>query len=714
MSALCWGDAARIQKLKQTLSTDSGAATSAAVAGCDLQKKESDTCSRGRTSCSSSSSHDEMWDDDDDDASTIGSNCSSRSDDGSSASSVSTPVTSPLSGYTPHELLEPLPPALGALWPDKKRARTNPSKQLSSLPTTAPTAAAPKHLQTLPLAPLGPRRVVPIVGPLELLPPSEYDVRSTNGLLKCVNALAPLPTVDQLAVKHLVLHELQRTVDLWLRRTLDELPAATWTRTTTTTTATLLVGGSWHLKVGVADSDLDVVALLPHVVTADVFFRSLCAHLARNAAVSRLVARRHAAVPVLSFELSAVRVDLLFARFAPAQPVPTHLSCLTADDAQLTRGMDTASVRSLSVARVASLVLELVPNASTFRSCLRVVRLWAARRGLYSNKAGFLGGISWALLVCFVCQLFPRASVAALVHRFFSVLAAWQWPTPVMVARPSRGDHVVEWDPRRNLRDRAHLMPIVTPGCPAVNTAVNVNVSTMRVLRDEFARGRRIMDDLRRAGSSHPLSFSQLFTRTEVLVRYDHYVAIELRAPSEEALAEWSSFVASRTRKLVETLQHTPSVGALHPLPEMVRPQRLAPEEEEGGGEEGGGEAAAGQPVVGYYFIGYTVNAPPMPGVRLDHRSCGERQPMVLLPAGCRNEEFARSCVAPAMRYFLATELTIAAEKKCGMEVAIAYASWTDLPDAIFPGGRPAAIGDRARYILSQAHQTNLDLGFAR
>lgn len=448
-----------------------------------------------------------------------------------------------------------------------------------------------------------------------------------------------------------------------------------------------------------AESDLDVVAFMPHAITSEIFFSSLCEHLGKEASVSDLVARRKAAVPVLSFQLSSVRVDLLFARYAQKQAVPKHLPFLPGDDVQVMRGMDATSVRSLSVARVASLILELVPNASVFRSTLRVIRLWARRRGLYSNKAGYLGGISWALLVCFVCQMFPRASVASLVHRFFSVLASWRWPTPILVAHPSNGgkvDNGVQWDPAHNIHDRAHLMPIITPGFPAVNTAVNVNLSTLRVLREEFARGQRIMDDLRRRSLSHPSSWNQLFTPTEVLVRYDHHIAIELRAPNEEALAEWSSFVASRTRKLVETLQHTPSVATLHPLPEIVRPQAAQAKEDE---------------VVGYYFIGYTINTPPLPQPRRGERRHSARAPA---PKASSNEELAKNCVASATRYFLATELDAAAEKKPGMEVEINYRSWNDLPSTVFAGGRTAAIGERARFILSQAHHVNLALGLAR
>ncbi|CAH0479989.1 unnamed protein product [Peronospora belbahrii] len=680
MNGLCWEDEERMRKLKQALSTVNDVAS----VDSDALKNESDTCSEGRTSCSTS--HDDIWDDDD--VSTIGTPNCSRSPSPVSKKEASLQLA--LDVYQ-------------ANWTEKmnedEKTQVNQQPLVDGSPTNSRMKDQENYMKTLQTTTLRLRRVMPIVVPAEFLPPSEYDMRSTNGLMKLVNSIAPLPTSNELLVKHLVIHELQRIVDLWLRRTLDKMNGVVDHGNQSTTTATLLLGGSWHLQVGTAESDLDVVALMPHDVTADVFFSSLCEHLSREASVSKLVARRKAAVPVLSFQLSTVRIDLLFARYAQKQVVPKHLPFVPGDDIEVMRGMDTTSVRSLSVARVASLILELVPNDSVFRSCLRVIRQWAKLRGLYSNKAGFLGGISWALLVCFVCQMFPRASVAVLVHRFFSVMASWRWPTPILVAHPSSffGADNVQWDPRNNIHDRAHLMPIITPGFPAVNTAVNVNLSTLRVMREEFARGQRVLNDLCRHNLGYPSSWSQLFVPTEVLLRYDHHVAIELRSPDEESLAEWSSFVASRTRKLVETLHHTPSIASLHPLPELVRPQSLEPHE-------------SGS-VIGYYFIGYTINTP---SVRQGRRGNCIKFAQPTSSTSSSNEKLAKSCVASATRYFLATELNTAIEKKPGMEVNISYRSWNDLPDTIFPKGRTAAAGDRARYILSQAHQVNLALGFAR
>lgn len=44
------------------------------------------------------------------------------------------------------------------------------------------------------------------------------------------------------------------------------------------------------------------------------------------------------------------------------------------------------------------------PQAS-FLAVLRVVRVWAKRRGLYANKMGYLGGVNFNILVAMICQV---------------------------------------------------------------------------------------------------------------------------------------------------------------------------------------------------------------------------------------------------------------------------------------------------------------------
>jgi len=46
-------------------------------------------------------------------------------------------------------------------------------------------------------------------------------------------------------------------------------------------------------------------------------------------------------------------------------------------------------------------------------------------RGVYSNALGYLGGVSWAMLVARTCQLYPNAAASTIVHKFFFVFEKW-------------------------------------------------------------------------------------------------------------------------------------------------------------------------------------------------------------------------------------------------------------------------------------------------
>ena len=114
---------------------------------------------------------------------------------------------------------------------------------------------------------------------------------------------------------------------------------------------------------------------------------------------------------------------------------------------------------------------------------LRAVRLWAKRRQVYSAKFGYLGGVSWACLVAYVCsQQPPNAQPAEVLLSFFETWCIWVWKRrPVSlttVDQPEAGF------PRPAMRV---VPPVAMPGENVTHTVTN---STLYHLRYEFMRGR--------------------------------------------------------------------------------------------------------------------------------------------------------------------------------------------------------------------------------
>ena len=118
-------------------------------------------------------------------------------------------------------------------------------------------------------------------------------------------------------------------------------------------------------------------------------------------------------------------------------------------DDLLLKNLDPKCVRSLNGCRVTDEILRLVPNIDNFRLALRTIKLWAKKHGIYSNVLGYLGGVSWAMLVARTCQLYPNAAAATLIQKFFLVFSKWDWPQPVLLKPPEQVNlNYTVWDPR--------------------------------------------------------------------------------------------------------------------------------------------------------------------------------------------------------------------------------------------------------------------------
>ena len=216
--------------------------------------------------------------------------------------------------------------------------------------------------------------------------------------------------------------------------------------------------------------------------------------------VTQIVGVPEAVVPEIKMVFCGVEIDLAFVSLEVDIIPKTGLDVM---QTSILRNLDDASTKSLNGVRVAAYLFDLVPNIASFRTVLRCIKLWSKVRGIYSNVLGFMGGINMAILVARVCQLYPNAAPSTLLQKFFTVWDIWKWPSPVLLAPiVDEGLGLKIWDPRKNPMDKRDLMPIITPTYPCQNSTYNVTVSTLHVMKQEFARGAKVCSEINKGEQS--------------------------------------------------------------------------------------------------------------------------------------------------------------------------------------------------------------------
>ncbi|KAK2856487.1 hypothetical protein Q5P01_005222 [Channa striata] len=350
-----------------------------------------------------------------------------------------------------------------------------------------------------------------VTGPISEDLPEEADLVRTKTLIETIKSYNFFE--DELGLQHRekVLKKLESLYKKWLTELSEKMCIPEYV--TEKNGGRIIPFGSYHLGVQSKDSDTDLLCVGPGYLERDDFFTSFYETLKAQEEVKDIRAIKQAFVPVIKLSYDGIEIDLIFAR-VNQKYVPKDLNLL---DDSVVRYTDIHCTRSFNGSRVTEEILQLVPNKLTFRLTLRVIKLWAKRRNIYSNKLGFLGGVSWAILVARICQLYPNATVSTLVIKFFKVYSMWEWPIPIRL-------RVVEdchynlpfWDPRFTPSDRYHLMPIITPAYPQQNSSVNVSPSTLAIMQEEINRGHVITQEIEKNNKN----WSELFETPNFFEKY--------------------------------------------------------------------------------------------------------------------------------------------------------------------------------------------------
>lgn len=446
-----------------------------------------------------------------------------------------------------------------------------------------------------------------VTDPISTAQPSTVDHRLSRELEECLHMNNLYESRDEQQKREQALVELSRIVKDWVHRVavFQGMPEPDASETG----ARIFTFGSFRLGVNGPGADIDTLIVTPaHIVRQrDVFGQPdpsngslpppenvLVNILHESPKASDIVAVADAYVPVIKMVFGDIEIDLLCGSLSMTR-IPANFDIL---EEHVLRNVDEATQRSINGVRVTDAILRLVPNIGTFRTTLRAIKFWAKRRGIYSNSLGFLGGVAWAILTARICQLYPNAAPSFLLSRFFRIYDKWKWgpvgPIPVLLSNISYGTLNLGfkvWSPLAPANAR-HIMPVITPAYPSMNTTHNVSKPTLMTMKAEITRSKEIVDRIvadaeRRSQtpgggvdsnpkkgeqSSSELSgvaaWQTLFEKSSFFGDYVNLLQIDVYADDPESFKKWKGMVESRLRLLTVRLDEAEFVKEVRPYPE--------------------------------------------------------------------------------------------------------------------------------------------------
>lgn len=255
--------------------------------------------------------------------------------------------------------------------------------------------------------------------------PTEENIWKFLSLERTLENIGVFETVKESFHRRSALRYLESTTNYWIN---SKAKLSRECDSSHTYKVKIFTHGSYRLGVHFKDDDIDVLLVVPKWISRGAFYREFPKFLRMKSCVE--YARRaqyYYTAPVIRTKLMGIKFDIIIAR-TKQNIVP--------DDFQLPERTtwlwsDMISFLCNDVVRNSLYMLNMVYSKHAYRMALKAIRLWARRRGIYSNVLGYFNGVSLAIMTCRICQLFPCASASLIVYHFFRIFSQWQWPAPV-------------------------------------------------------------------------------------------------------------------------------------------------------------------------------------------------------------------------------------------------------------------------------------------
>jgi len=118
------------------------------------------------------------------------------------------------------------------------------------------------------------------------------------------------------------------------------------------------------------------------------------------------------------------------------------------------------------------------------------------------------------------------------------------------------------WNPKTNHADRQHIMPVITPAFPAMNSTHNVTGTTKRILLDEFRRGYEVVRNV----EAQKGEWCEVHEPVPFFKTFKHFLWVEILALSDETYKKYCGWVESKLRILTMQLEAITGM-VIHPNP---------------------------------------------------------------------------------------------------------------------------------------------------
>lgn len=173
---------------------------------------------------------------------------------------------------------------------------------------------------------------------------------------------------------------------------------------------------------------------------------------------------KNANVPIVKCQYSGIDFDMIIVNSVKYEEI---------FDMKIILQGDMEIIKKLSGIRGTYKILSLIEKKDKFKSLLKEIKEWAKTNQIYGQTYGYLGGISWTILVAKICQLYPNDITK---EKFFAYYSQYDWTMPITLCEPEDNRrYIYSWQYNQT---KKNFMKILIPIFPIINTAQHLTSST--------------------------------------------------------------------------------------------------------------------------------------------------------------------------------------------------------------------------------------------